>query len=125
VYTISRTTAELVSGLEGSTPLCSLTALACIGRKTEEHLRRTSILPRETIWRDGIRNLLDHIWIQGVVEDGDGIDLGGNGYPFRLTVKAKHMLPILEETPPRYIEKAVVASCRPEEWLLIEVWEQS
>jgi hypothetical protein len=69
--------------------------------------------------------LLDHLWIQGVVQEGNGIDLGGNGYPFRLTVRAEHLLPILEETPPHYIEKDVVASCRPDEWLLIEVWDQS
>jgi hypothetical protein len=68
--------------------------------------------------------LTDHIWIQEVVRTGNGIDLGGNGYPFRLTVRAEHLLPILEEEPP-LIDKAAAANCRPDEWLLIEVWDQS
>jgi hypothetical protein len=69
--------------------------------------------------------LLDHKWMQEVVRAGNGIDLGGNGYPFRLTVTAGHLLPILEQDPPLGVDKAVAANCRPDEWLLIEVWDQS
>ncbi len=69
--------------------------------------------------------LLDHYWIQGVVSRANGIDLGGNGYPFRLTAQAEHILPILKEEPPEKMDAAAVARCRPDEWLLIEVWDQS
>lgn len=69
--------------------------------------------------------LLDLKWIQEVVRAGNGIDLGGNGYPCRLTVRAEHILPLLEEEPPREIDGGAVANCRPDEWLLIEVWDQS
>jgi hypothetical protein len=69
--------------------------------------------------------LLDLKWIQDVVRAGNGIDLGGDGYPCRFTIRAEKFLPVLKESPPIKIDKDAVANCRPDEWLLMEVWDQS
>jgi hypothetical protein len=85
-------------------------------------------------------------WIDRLAEQGHAIDLGGNGYPNRYTATAKHLLPVITAGPPDARERWVAgaddvltekwdgttvvdsqraAACRPDEWLLIEAWDES
>ena len=85
-------------------------------------------------------------WLDMLVKAGKAIDLGGNGYPNRYTATAKHLIPCFVDGPPEannvwvcgpqdiigkgwegktVIDHSVIESCRPDEWLLIEVWDES
>jgi len=95
------------------------------------------------IWQAG-SNGLD--WIDELVKEEKAIDLGGNGYPSFYTAKAEHLLPTIIKGPPHvhnvwivepqdillegYLGKTVIdhsaiADCLPDEWLLVEVWDES
>ncbi len=94
-------------------------------------------------WQTGLGGL---DWIDDLVRAGKAIDLGGNGYPYRYTARAEHLRPGLLAGPPCANEMWVcgpddiltskwkgqttkdleeLAKCRPDEWLLIEVWDES
>jgi hypothetical protein len=106
---------------------------------TVESVRGT----RLAVWQTGLRGL---DWIDAFVKTGKAIDLGGNGYPNRYTAIAENLIPhILDEPPAAHltwvcekndvlsekwegktvIDRAVVATCRPDEWLMIEAWDES
>lgn len=72
-------------------------------------------------------------WVDELVKEDKAIDLGGNGYPCRYTATLKHLMPYIVDGPPgsrktREVQesrKAEITDCRPDEWLLIEAWDQS
>lgn len=85
-------------------------------------------------------------WLNDLVKAGHAIDLGGTGYPLRFTATAARIVPRLAGEPPyahhvwirevgdtvnekwagrTVIDGAVVAACHPDEWLLIETWDES
>jgi hypothetical protein len=85
-------------------------------------------------------------WLRELVNAGNAIDLGGNGYPNRYAAMAKHLVPLFLESPPRankvwthdpgdiigegwlgrtVVDRVTAASCRPEEWLLVVAWDES
>ena len=80
-------------------------------------------------------------WIDDLVKAEGAVDPGGNGYPSWYTAQAKHLLQRIIDGPPytikdydttthkwvwpRVINHTVAASCRPDEWLLVEVWDGS
>jgi hypothetical protein len=95
------------------------------------------------IWQTGM-NGLD--WIETLVKEQKAISLGGNGYPVEFTAMAMYLTPFLQEGPPYarspwthsrddvllpgWIGKTVkdlvaLHACRPEEWLLVEAWDES
>lgn len=99
--------------------------------------------PRLAVWQTGLGGL---DWIQELVKAGKAFDLGGNGYPCRFTATAEHLIPRLDDGPPKarqiwafgehdvltekwegktVIDRAASAVCRPDEWLLIEAWDES
>ncbi len=98
---------------------------------------------RLSVWQAGIGGL---DCFRELVEAGKAIDLGGNGYPCRYTATAENLIPRFIETPPQAREhwlldagdvvtdkwegKTVVdgttaAQCRPDEWLIVEAWDES
>jgi len=97
---------------------------------------------RLAVWQANLAGLR---WIMQLREDGDAAILGGDGYPVYFTALARHILPKLDGEPPeanplwvsgvgdnvsgwlgkttKYEE--VIGRCSPEEWLLIEAWDES
>lgn len=94
-------------------------------------------------WMTGYKGL---DWIEKLVKEGKVESLGGNGYPFRFTTIAKHVLPRLLSGPPAVQTPPVIgedyclprdwggkatfnhkriAECRPDDPLVIEAWDQS
>ena len=85
-------------------------------------------------------------WLRALVDRGDAICVQDGGYPSRYTARARHLLPPIETGPPlaratwirgekdvvtegwagkTVIDQDVLAQCRPEEWLLVEAWDES
>jgi hypothetical protein len=98
---------------------------------------------RLAVWQTGLGGL---DWIEELVKAGKAIDLGGNGYPCRYTATAENIIPRIIVEPPgarriwssgvhdiltekwegkTVIDRAVAVACRPDEWLLIEAWDES
>jgi hypothetical protein len=85
-------------------------------------------------------------WLDQLAAEGKAVSLGGNGYPLRYTVQKRTLSPFLRGGPPgargqwlrefpdfvtkdwkgkTTIYKDVLADCREDEWLMIEVWDES
>ena len=99
---------------------------------------------RLAVWQTGIRGL---DWLDELVKEQKALDLGGNGgYPNEFTAMAAHIVPRLRDTPPeakavwtydagdiitpQWLGKTTkdadaMDACRPEEWLLIQAWDES
>jgi hypothetical protein len=98
---------------------------------------------RLAVWQTGPDGLQ---WINQLVESGQAIDLGGNGYPNRYTARADRLLPQIIGGPPQaranwgsddgdillpqwvgktFVDRAAMDECKPEEWLLIIAWDES
>ena len=95
------------------------------------------------VWQTGLTGL--H-WIDELVKQRKAISLGGNGYPLEYTAMATHLLAQLREGPPEakavwtcdaediitpeWLGKTtkdpeVIDACRPDEWLLVQAWDES
>ena len=98
---------------------------------------------RLAVWQTDVWGL---DWIKGLVTGGRAMDLGGVGFPTRYTATAECISPQFSGEPPRahlvwtrevgdtvnekwagrtVIDDDVVAACSPDEWLLIEAWDES
>jgi hypothetical protein len=98
---------------------------------------------RLAVWQADVGGLK---WIHELVKAGKAIDLLGNGYPNRYTAVAENLIPHISATPPlarehwlleagdivtdQWVGKTVtdpieITQCRPDEWLLIEAWDES
>ena len=98
---------------------------------------------RLSVWQTGWSGL---DWIDELVKAGKAIDLGGNGYPCRYTATAEHLVPRMGDHAPgaraiwvydagdiltekwagrTVTDDVAAAQCRPDEWLLIEAWDES
>lgn len=95
-------------------------------------------------WQGGLGALS---WLDELVLAGDAIDLGGDGYSKRYTVRCEHLRPTLLDGPPgahqpwvigeghvidpalrkgrTHLATEALASVRPEEWLIVETWDES
>ena len=106
----------------------------------------TSMSPkgkRLAVWQTGLGGL---DWIDELVKEGKAIDLGGNGYPSRYTAMTAHLIPNIVNGPPlakktwssdegdiltekwegkTVIDQTEVANCLLDEWLLVEVFDES
>lgn len=99
--------------------------------------------PRLAVWQTGFEGLK---WLEQLVEAGNAIALGGNGYPVRYTATAEHLLPEISDQPPQardtwahdpgdiltdkwegktVVDPVTVSECPPGEWLLVEAWDES
>ena len=84
-------------------------------------------------------------WLNALVKVGVA-DFTGNGYPYMYSAPSHHLLPRFVKVPPKgvrswiaghcevhldrwgkelMVDNAVVEACRPNEWLLVEVWDES
>ena len=98
---------------------------------------------RLAVWQTGHSGL---DWISELVKAGKAINLGGNGYPYRYTAMAEHLIPRIIDEPPEArrlwaydkddiltekwegrtrIDRTEAMACRQREWLLIEAWDES
>ena len=98
---------------------------------------------RLAVWQTGVDGL---DWLREMVTEGKVVDLGGNGYPSRFTATAEQLLPRIVESPPgaraewlldagdivtdkwegkTVVDGAVAAECGADEWLIVEVWDES
>ena len=111
----------------------------------------SSVGLRIAAWQGGL-DAVD--WFEALVPEGSVIDLGGDGYPRRFTARAGAILPTVLGGPPganarwvaaahdRFIDEPrdalgtgwlghttvdrdETARCRPDEWLVIQVWDES
>ena len=85
-------------------------------------------------------------WLNELVKQGNAMSLGGSGYPFRYTAPAQHLIPLIGEAPPgarttwlredgdtitdkwegkTVIDHATASLCTPNEWLIVEAWDES
>jgi hypothetical protein len=95
------------------------------------------------IWQTGIHGL---DWIDRLVVVGQSVELSGGGYPSTFVALARDLIPPILEGPPeanivwtcgRYdmitpewhgrtvIEAEAIEGCSPNEWLLVEAWDES
>jgi hypothetical protein len=112
--------------------------------------RKTSAAPtprdrrgdRIAVWQAGIAGLR---WIDELVESGAAIAESTNGYPSVFYAKAADVVPRLDAPPDAHqiwvsgphdvltdkwdgktvVDRHAAANCRPDEWLLIEAWDES
>ena len=98
---------------------------------------------RLAVWQTGLDGLA---WITRRVQRGRAVDLQGDGYPRRFTAQAKHLVPEILRGPPRanprwisdphdvlgpewagktVIDRDVAHACGPDEWLVVEAWDES
>ena len=98
---------------------------------------------RLAVWQSGLGGLE---WLDELVKAGKAVDLGGNGYPCRYSVTAENLVPRVVDTPPgarstwasgpgdvlgknwegrTKVARAAATACRPDEWLLVEAWDES
>ena len=85
-------------------------------------------------------------WIDGLVEQGSAFYLGGFGYPTMYTAKIEHLRPKILDGPPSAnnvwvcgpedilsdgwegkttVDHKALRDCSPDEWVLVEAWDES
>ena len=98
---------------------------------------------RLAVWQTGLFGLN---WLDELVEQGKAINLGVSGLRGRYTATAAHLLPRIADEPPgakeiwsagpydiltekwdgrTVIDHAAVTACRPDEWLIVQAWDES
>jgi hypothetical protein len=98
---------------------------------------------RLAVWQTGLGGLG---WIYELVEQQKAVNLGGNGYPLEFTAMMEHLKERLLEGPPgarpvwthdstdillpswlgkTTIDLEALEACRPDEWMLIQAWDES
>ena len=98
---------------------------------------------RIAVWQAGFNG---PAWIFELARAGKAMDLGGIGYPYWFTAPAREILPRIMEKPPgardhwianetdvfigpwageTKVDRAVAEKCTPDEWLIIEAWDES
>ncbi len=98
---------------------------------------------RLAVWQTGLEGLN---WIEELVKAGKVISLGGDGNPCRYTATAENLISQIIDEPPMAkgvwacgendiiteqwegqteINRTIAAACQPDEWLLIEAWDES
>ena len=98
---------------------------------------------RLAVWQADVGGLR---WLDELVSQEGAVDLGGGGYPSEYTATAASVLPNLRGEPPesRRVwsrgpedvvteewsgrtskDQEVISACRPDEWLIIQAWDES
>lgn len=110
---------------------------------TSAALDRVKRGERIAVWQTGIDGL---DWIDQLVKDGRAAGELGSGYPGAFFAPACHLLPVILEGPPAanktwiseptdillpawdgrtVIDRKQANACSPDDWLLLEVWDES
>ncbi|MEI7890141.1 MAG: hypothetical protein WCI34_07505 [Actinomycetes bacterium] len=98
---------------------------------------------RVAVWQTGLHGL---DWLADLAKEDRIVSLGGNGYPIRYTGKANELLPRVGDKPPEALahwvcgpndiltdawagkttfDQTELDNCTPEEWLIVEAWDES
>jgi hypothetical protein len=98
---------------------------------------------RLAVWQAGWAGLR---WLNELVKAGEAVSLGGNGYPYQYSLWAKTLRAVIDAGLPEVnevwgagphdvltakwagrtvIDEAGLEECQPEEWLIVEVWDES
>ncbi len=99
---------------------------------------------RLAVWQTGLFGLE---WLRELVKQQKAIDLDGGGYPSGFTAQAVHIIPRIREDPPEAKtfwsfdegdqilpelwpgkttkDLEAMNSCRDDEWLFIQAWDES
>jgi hypothetical protein len=98
---------------------------------------------RIAVWQSGVKGV---VWLRNLIEDGEAIQLLGGGYPDLLTTTAAHLLSRILDGPPEarfhwalsshdlitdnwegrtLLDHAALEDCRPDEWLLVVIFDES
>jgi hypothetical protein len=98
---------------------------------------------RLAVWQTGLGGL---DWIYELVEQQKAINLGGNGYPLEFTAMMAYLKERLLDGPPgakavwthdstdillptwlgkTTMDLEALDACRPDEWMLIQAWDES
>jgi hypothetical protein len=98
---------------------------------------------RLAVWQAGLHGL---DWIEELVTHKRALSLGGHGYPLEFTAMTRHLKAQLIDGPPGARERWIfelgdilsegwagktlrdleaLHSCQPDEWLLIQAWDES
>ena len=85
-------------------------------------------------------------WIDALARNGKAVDLGGDGYPRRYTITVANFLQEIVHGPPgtaifadgttprpdeeiwiysSRVNRAGIAECRTDEWLLVDAWDST
>ena len=111
-------------------------------RRHESRPDATGELPLAS-WQTGVSGLR---WLDDLVQRGQAVDLGGNGYPNRYSIAANVLIPIISAGLPANdnpvvigddyflpkgwsskvkLNRQKIAECPAEAQLLVEAWDQS
>lgn len=95
------------------------------------------------VWQTGPHGV---DWLFELAKAGKAIDMPGGGYPDRFTAPAREIIPCMIEGPPQArerwiageeqvfvgpwagatkIDRKALAACKPDEWLLVQAWDES
>lgn len=99
---------------------------------------------RVAVWQTGLHGL---DWLDALVTSGDATNLGGDGYPYRYTVRLSSLMGSIQQGPPHArdtwifeagdiidwskwpgkttVYEDVLAKCEPDEWLMVVAWDES
>ena len=98
---------------------------------------------RIAVWQTGVAGLN---WLDALVAREQAIEVRGRGYPNHYFAPARNLLTQILEGPPEAkavwghdagdilgpnwagqtsIDRAAAAECSPDEWLLVEAWDES
>jgi hypothetical protein len=113
------------------------------GNRTAPATSRSPKGKRLAVWQTELDGL---DWIDELVKEVKAIDLGGNGYPSHYTAIAEHLIPHIIHGPPlakkiwsfdegdillekwegrTVIDQAEITRCLPDEWLVVQVFDES
>jgi hypothetical protein len=100
---------------------------------------------RLAVWQSDVSGL---DWLLKLAEEGKAVNLGGNGYPSWFTAPAENLIPHILSGPPQanetwivgegsvfpnpeawagktQIDQEAARQCSADEWLIVEVWDES
>ncbi len=98
---------------------------------------------RIAVWQAGSNGLK---WLDELVAQKNAVSLGRDGYPLWYTAQAEHLIPRIIDKPPganaiwthgphdilgegwvgkTEINRAAAESCKADDWLLVEAWDES
>ena len=119
----------------------------CVYRQSDPTRPATNTPPKGALLARWQTHLYGLDWLDRLVQAGKVVLVAdNNGYPLRYTGHARDLLPLLTDTPPNAravwvadagdillsewagkteIHPDEIAKCRPDEWLLVETWDES
>jgi hypothetical protein len=99
---------------------------------------------RVAVWQAGLQGL---DWLDALVTNGDAVKLGGDGYPYRYTAPLSSLIEPVRQGPPSAnkawiagagdiidvskwpgettIDEDALTACEPDEWVMVEAWDES